>query len=87
MERLGQNKLLHDAVRFMVVDLQGLKASISLLMSIETNRFYWLDDTKLLTPIKIMERLGQNKLLHDAVRFMVVDLQGLKAGANEKTSL
>ena len=46
--------------------------------SIETEKFYWLDHTKLLTSIKRMEGSDQNKLLHDALRLMAAELQGLK---------
>ena len=42
------------------------------------NKFYQLDHTKRLTLIRRMEGLDQNNLLHDAVRFMAVELQGLK---------
>ena len=47
-------------------------------ISIKSSKFYWLDHTKLLTKIKRMEGLDQNKLFHDAVRLMAVELQGLK---------
>ena len=42
------------------------------LRSIETNKFYWLDHTKLLILIKKMD---QNQLTHGAVRFMVVGVR------------
>ena len=37
-------------------------------ISIETNKFHWLNHTKLLTPMKRMEGLDQNELTHGAVQ-------------------
>ena len=51
---------------------------ISFFISIKTNKFYWLDHTKLWTPIKRVEGLDQNKLPHEALRFNIVELQGVK---------